>query len=690
MKIEVKNYVLLGSFALINCLAAPAQNYGSTSSQSPSWGNNGYVNDYYYGEQTAFQQDENMFNYGSTPVQDMNTTSSEVFRGGGTYNVAARNIEPGSTLASYSNEKTNGGNKGGWAPPVSAPIGDGWDVYAFLLLLAGVVAFCRRRAKKSCLFLLTCVSAVAAHAQLPFDTELTRTHFNDPQTVISKSANSQWSLTSRIQLGTTLGGIITPEENEAVIALTSEGLADKIYFSHANLGTGTMSVLESTDHTHWTGVWTKDVETSLISGGQVIDDSAQLKSTTRYIKLHYVGSSTSSFGDITVSERKSLSVGSDEIYFTDAMVDDPVQVKTVNVNWTSIVVAVSSTNPSFTLSTTSIGEKNKENQTTVLAITYNHDQAGEHDGQIILEGEGRKAVIAVHGKTSKYDQTITWNETLGTYPTNVNLTLHAFSNQGLPIQYTSSDSSIAYVDEYAHVVPVCAGTVTLSAQQPGNYKYNATEIISKQLTLERIDPAIAVSAAGIVYGQKVKESVLTELNKQVPGTLSWLDLDPEAVLDAGTYTAQVLFTPDNTCSYNTATRNVLLTVDKADQAISWTQPVTEFNEGDITDLTAAATSSLPVSYAMTNCIVDIDGNTMEALEEGQTIIIAFQPGNNNYNPATVAMQAFTIHKASPVPTRNEPITLEFLQQNGTKYIHNDVVYFNYGGVTYDAQGKTVR
>ena len=544
--------------------------------------------------------------------------------------------------------------------------------------------------KKYCLFLLTCVAAMAVHAQLPFDTELTNSHFTDPKTVIFHSENCQWSLTGRIQFGTLVSGIITPEENEVVIALTSEGLADKIYFSHANLGTGTMSVLESTDYTNWTGVWTKKVETSLISGGQVIDDSAQLKSTTRYIKLHYVGSSTSSFGDITVSERKSLSVGSDEIYFTDAMVDDAVQVKTVNVNWTSIVVAVSSTNPSFTLSTTSIGEKNKENQTTVLAITYNHNQAGQHDGQIILEGEGRKAVIAVHGKTSKFNQTIYWNEDLGTYPTNVNLTLNAFSSQGLPIQYTSSDSSIAYVDEYAHVVPVCAGTVTLSAQQPGNYRYNPSEVISKQLTLVRIDPAIAVSAAGIVYGQKVKESVLTELNKQVPGTLSWVDLDPEAVLDAGTYTAQVLFTPDNTCGYNTITRNVLLTVDKADQVISWNQPVTEFKEGDIADLTATITSSLPISYAMTNCIVDIEGNTMVALEEGQTVIIAFQPGNNNYNPATVAMQTFTIHGSAPTPTRNEPITLELLQQNGTKYIHNNVMYFNYRGATYDAQGKIVR
>ncbi len=129
---------------MLGTLYVSAQDYGGVANTSATWGNSGYVNDYYYGEQNAFQQDENMFNYGSTPVQDMRSTSSAGF-GGGTFYVAARNIEPGSTLASYSNEKTNGGNKGGWAPPVSAPIGDGWDVYVLMLSLAGVAALCRRR-----------------------------------------------------------------------------------------------------------------------------------------------------------------------------------------------------------------------------------------------------------------------------------------------------------------------------------------------------------------------------------------------------------------------------------------------------------------------------------------------------------------------------------------------------------------
>ncbi|MCQ2342278.1 MAG: hypothetical protein MJZ75_02115 [Paludibacteraceae bacterium] len=548
--------------------------------------------------------------------------------------------------------------------------------------------------KKIVLFFALAVLTLAAQAQLPYDTQFTQNHFNDPQTVISKSENSQWSGTGRIQLGpasiieSIIGSILPPEENEVVIALPAMGLPDKIYFNRANAGTGTMSILESTDHSNWTGVWSKEVEGSI--GIAKTPDSAQLKSSTRYIKLHFNGTKTCSFGDFSVSELKSLSVGSDEIYFTDAMVDDAFQIKTVNVTWTNIIAAVSSSDSHFTVSANSVGGKNKENQTTSLAITYSHNEAGEHNGQIIIEGEGCKAVIAVHGKTSKFNQTLAWEESLGEYPTGANITLHAFSSQGLPVQYVSSDSSIAYVDEYAHVVPVCAGTITITATQPGNYKYNAAEPISKQMTFLRMNPTIAVSAAGLIYGQKVKESVLTETNGLVPGTLTWIDLDPEATLNAGSYTAQVLFTPNDNCMYNTITRNVLLVIDKADQVISWEQPVTELNEGEYTSLNAFASSELPLSYAMTNCIVDIDGNTLSALEEGETTIIAFQPGNENYNPSAVAMQTFTVHASvAPVTTRTKTVTLDELEQKGMKYIHHGVMYYNYQGTTYDANGKII-
>lgn len=131
---------------MLGGLYVSAQNFGSVST-SASWGNNGYVNDYYYGEQTAFQLDDNVFNYGSSATQDIGSTSSDLFGESAYIRTAASSIVAGSTLMGYEMSQVSlrgGRGGGGIAPPVVAPIGDGWDVLLFLLLLAvgyGVCAY---------------------------------------------------------------------------------------------------------------------------------------------------------------------------------------------------------------------------------------------------------------------------------------------------------------------------------------------------------------------------------------------------------------------------------------------------------------------------------------------------------------------------------------------------------------------
>jgi len=121
--------------------------YGYMSYHNRTWGDNGYVHDYYYGERAHFQQDDNMFNYGSTATWDMYSTSTDVYTAA-SFATCASNIVAGSTLDEYQYDyvakrtgRTLGGT--GWQPPTAAPIGDGWDVMLFLLMLAGGVGFAR-------------------------------------------------------------------------------------------------------------------------------------------------------------------------------------------------------------------------------------------------------------------------------------------------------------------------------------------------------------------------------------------------------------------------------------------------------------------------------------------------------------------------------------------------------------------
>jgi len=120
-----------------------AQNFSSAT----SWGNNGLANDYYYGDQSAFQLDDNMFTYGSTATQNMTSTSYS-YGAAATFETAASYIESGTTLADFTMARANGrtahgGDDHRWETDDEAPIGDG--LWILLLLAVGYGVFVYRR-----------------------------------------------------------------------------------------------------------------------------------------------------------------------------------------------------------------------------------------------------------------------------------------------------------------------------------------------------------------------------------------------------------------------------------------------------------------------------------------------------------------------------------------------------------------
>ncbi len=138
-------------------MSASAQVFQASSGMSSSWGRSGYVSDYYHGERTVFEQDENMFDYGSSFVQDFQSTSTVRTNAQSVYGMlytAADNITPGSTTADYAEDYTGRVKRGlGFNPitpgvPTIAPIGDSWDVLLLLCLMAvayGVRTYVRTR-----------------------------------------------------------------------------------------------------------------------------------------------------------------------------------------------------------------------------------------------------------------------------------------------------------------------------------------------------------------------------------------------------------------------------------------------------------------------------------------------------------------------------------------------------------------
>ena len=530
--------------------------------------------------------------------------------------------------------------------------------------------------------------SVSLFAQLAWDTEMTKNDYENDKTVISKTSNVKYDnptlgLGGGLKIGKTII-IGNAFEDECQIALPEIGIAEKLSFAWQGGSSGSLSVYESTDHNNWSQLLTREGNT--ISSDT--EEEVVLKTNTRYLKFAATGKTAVAFRKIIVTELKSLSANTDEWPFGSAMVDDAEGVKSVTVNWTNIVAEVRSTDSHFSASLESIGRKNEINQNTQLNIIYSHSEAGQHNGEIVIAGEGKEVRITVSGETRKYDQTLTWLQTLNECIATDRLSFNAFTSSGIDVVYVSSDSTVAYVVDGALQI-IKAGEVTITATQPGNYKFNAAEPIAKSLVIKKADPMISVSVEDLTYGQKLREAVLHENLGQVEGNLSWVDADADAILDAGDYGMSVLFTPANTDIYNTRTVPVALHINKAVQTITWEEQETELTVGQQVHSTATLSSELPITYAFTECLLNIEEGVITPENEGEVTVVAYHPGNNNYLPTTVIMTIFHISAAPEQPTDVEQLTLEQIR-SAQKFLHAGKVYIYFNGRTYDADGKRIR
>ena len=94
---------------------------------------------------------------------------------------------------------------------------------------------------------------------------------------------------------------------------------------------------------------------------------------------------------------------------------------------------------------------------------------------------------------------------------------------------------------------------------------------------QTVSVTVLPTASAITYGQTLEESRLTGGEANVPGTFSWKE--PEtllAVADSDLTECEVIFTPDDTSSYEPVSFTLTVTVNKADAVvITAPVPVTE-------------------------------------------------------------------------------------------------------------------
>jgi hypothetical protein len=204
----------------------------------------------------------------------------------------------------------------------------------------------------------------------------------------------------------------------------------------------------------------------------------------------------------------------------------------------------------------------------------------------------------------------------------------------------SVPGTFAYTPAAGTVLPV--GVQTLSADftptDTANYN-NVTATVT--LVVGQTVPAITwPTPAPIVYGTALSG---VQLNATASTTGSFVYTpDVGAVLNAGSNTLSVVFTPTDTVNYTTATASVTLVVNKATPVITWPAPAPIAFGTPLGATQLNATTTVPGSFVYTPPAGTIlPGGT-------QTLSVLFTPTDTaNYTTATATV-TLTVTNGGPI------------------------------------------
>jgi hypothetical protein len=256
------------------------------------------------------------------------------------------------------------------------------------------------------------------------------------------------------------------------------------------------------------------------------------------------------------------------------------------------------------------------------------------------------------------DQTIEWNQDLDFNINDESIELTAVASSGLPVSYTSSDESVATISGNV-LTFVGVGQAIITASQAGNENFYPAADVMRILTITeatRIDQTIEWNQ-DLDFNINDESIELTAVaSSGLP--VSYTSSDENVATVSGNVltfvgVGQAIITASQAGNENFNPAAVVMRIltiteaSRADQTIEWNQDL-DFNINDESvELTAVASSGLPVSYTSSDeSVATISGNVLTFVGVGQAIITASQEGNENFYPAAVVMRILTITEAS--------------------------------------------
>ena len=280
---------------------------------------------------------------------------------------------------------------------------------------------------------------------------------------------------------------------------------------------------------------------------------------------------------------------------------------------------------------------------------------------IVLENAPRRASLLTSTAADKFDQVITFSEPEIMKVNDPPFELTASSDSGLPLIFTSSDPSVATVSG-SIVTIISEGNTTITANQQGDYFYNAATPVAHILTVGKADQTIQFEPVPAKIFNDPPFLLVADATSGME--VVFTSSDPEIISVSGSMATihnagSVVISANQSGdeNYNPAPQSTqTIEVAKTEQVVDFDEiPAKIFGDPSF-ELFAESSSGLPVNFfsADENVLKIINVNEAVISGAGEVEVSAVQEGNQNYLPDTV-VRMVVIEKA------NQTISFEPIQ-----------------------------
>ena len=318
-------------------------------------------------------------------------------------------------------------------------------------------------------------------------------------------------------------------------------------------------------------------------------------------------------------------------------------------------VKVVSDNPKITVSPTSFDAEGSGTQE--ITLTGDATVLGTETATITIYDQSKKTTINVTSTINRIPQTIAWQSSFESLNVFSRVTLGATASGLTEVVYSIAEGEQKKASIAGNVLSFKeAGTVHVVATAAQSEIYEGvSDTVSVVVSLAQPVVSVLPTLEAVAYGTALTDAMLQGGvakygETTVEGSFAWADEKITEGLTPNTYSFNVRFTPADTTHYSTAVCSVGVTVNKAQQTISWQSSFEKLNVFSKVSLGATASGSKEVVYSIAEGEqgkASIEGNVLSFNEAGTVHVVATAAQSDIYESVSDTVSV-VVSLAQPV------------------------------------------